>query len=184
MPTWSATSDGLFALHLVKGRLLAAHLRAASPEAMRQSLREIYLTSESTIAGAYQSMAGQVVAIGAPALPRDQFSFLHPSELRMALWRPGMRGSSPIMLPAGSFAALAVEEEFALVADNDRLVRLSLSDPKQQSPILDELLVPRAIATSGLPYMLLGMNPSKPGLITLTGMQLHPADAVALQPQK
>ena len=171
MPTWTRRGDGLFVLVLRNGFLDAVHVIASSPAAFRQSLRRLPLASNASVYSAYQTANGQVASIDGPQPTLDQLVFFHPARLRVAVWRPlSPGGTTPILLHEKSVTALVGDDDFALVATEDRLFRESLDDPADRVELLRGVLIPRAISSSDAPYLLL--SAATEGRIGLLEMSL------------
>jgi hypothetical protein len=182
MPTWGrgGQGDGLFALQLGDaasqrgGTLHAAHLRAESRAAMLQSIRRTFLAEGATPTTAMQCVAGRIETLGLDPIAMDQFVFLHPARLCMAVWRPfSPGGSTTLLLARDSVAALVDQPKSALVTTQRCLVRQQLIGAGEPDELLAGTLIPRPVRHERLDYLLLGVSQQRHGWIGLTGLRLR-----------
>lgn len=188
MPVWGGPRDGLFVLQLsdpqpeLGARLHALHMRTTSKQAIHQSLQRLFLAEGATIDTVMQCLAGQVNMLGLPAPALDQFVFLHPTQLRMAIWRPqaatsapGQGGqATPLLLIRRSIAAVVDQPSVALVSTDRALFRQQLTDSMDATELLKGTVIARPVGGEMFQYLLLSVSDRNPGQIGLTGLRLEP----------
>ncbi|MGH7289907.1 MAG: hypothetical protein ACREJT_01760, partial [Myxococcota bacterium] len=194
MPVWGGpgtgpgAGDGLFVLQLsdpqpeLGARLHALHMRTTSKQAIHQSLQRLFLAEGATIDTVMQCLAGQVNALGLPAPALDQFVFLHPTQLRMAVWRPpatpsapGQGGqANPLLLIRRSITAVVDQPSVALVSTDKALFRQQLTDSMDATELLKGTVIARPVSGEMFQYLLLSVSDRNPGQIGLTGLRLEP----------
>ena len=178
-PTWGGRGDGLFVLQLTEARLYAAYMNAADRQSISRTLQRKMLASGADRGIAFQTLTGQVTSHRTIRVDLDQLLFVHPSRLRIALWRPTARKNDPlIFLSTGSFAATAQERNWAIVSSWRELERQSLVNPEQTKQLLSGIAIPRVVTHPDLHYVLLQVNPQS-GQIGLFGLKLLPTGADA-----
>jgi hypothetical protein len=167
MPVWSDVPDGLFTLRLEEGRLELAYMIAQSPESTRSSLVRLPIASGRTRHDTYQCLASVAVMNG---LPRHREPFLlpwHPAAERIGLWRPVSSPGAALLLLEGSIAAVIDVSGLALVATARQLSTQNPTNLKDRRALLPGTHVPRPVARSDWPYVLLSPGAERIGLTAL-----------------
>lgn len=178
MPAWSGRSDGLFCLRLENGVLELAFAIAGSSDAFRQSLHTYTLGPDSSVSTAYQTLAGHITVPDAPMPPRDQLLYDHPLLSRVALWRPmAGAGRTAMYLNPGSFMAMLIDDDTALVATENELLRQRLSNARDKAKLLDGAHAIRSTPASDWEFVLL--SPEE-GQIGVLGLRLLPANETSV----
>jgi hypothetical protein len=177
MPQWSGRGDGLFCLRLSAGDLEIVFANASSLDAFRLSLRTYPLGPQATVSTAYQALTGQTTAVDAVSPSRDQLVYFHPWLERIALWRPlAGTGRTAMWLNPSSFMAVMVDDDVAIVATDEKLVRQRLSNPRDQIELLKGAHAIRPTAGSAWSYLLLSPGEGEIGLV---GLRLLPINEMA-----
>lgn len=182
MPTWSGQGDGLFVLSLGSGDLNANFALASDLDMFRQSRQRLPLATECNVHIAFQALTGQGGAIDLETATRDQLVFFHPAGKRMALWRPlAEPGRKFAFLYSRSVAGLVDEEEFALTATNNGLLRQSLSKPNEFIQLVAGTQIPRATKSQDWPFLLLQPGENSVGVMA---MRLLPREEAVFQSRR
>lgn len=155
LPTFDSTGAGLFAFRLNDaGVLNIAYLRGENERAMRQSLREIRISTGAKLNAVYQSVAAQPAIVGAPQPAQPTFVFFHPAMLRMAVWRPFHAQRPTVALASESFAASIGPDGFITQAVDDRVIGRVLDGNVRTHELTENLFIPRRVASEEWPYLL------------------------------
>lgn len=155
LPTFDSTGSGLFAFRLDDaGVLNVAYLRGENERAMRQSLREIRISTGAKLNAVYQSVAAQPAIVGAPQPSQPTFVFFHPAMLRMAVWRPFHAHRPTVALASESFAASIGPDNFVTQAVDDRVIGRVLDGNARTHELTENLFIPRRVASEEWPYLL------------------------------
>jgi hypothetical protein len=175
MPAWSGIDDGLFVLVLREGNLDALHGRGSSQSLYRQSFQRINLARNAALDTAFQTLGGQVTALGAAPVDRERLVFTDPVSGRAALWHPLATGPKEVLLHEDSYFA-AVDGDFALVTTDTDLLRQSLENPLARQKLLAGTLIARPTSSPEWPFVLLAPAEGRVGLTALK--MLPPEEAV------
>jgi hypothetical protein len=167
MPTWSWSTtssgrgDGLFVLSLAEGHLEAVFAIAADEASFRQSRQRLALAIEASVYSAYQAISAQVSGPGSTGVGREQLIFFHPSQMRMAMWRPTSGGISAArgnlsMFDRLSYAAVIHDEDHAIVTTEEQLIVRNIHRERDRAHLIAGMHVARTTPMSGVwPYILL-----------------------------
>jgi len=177
MPTWSPRGDALFVIRLSdSGQLSLLYGSSASRAAFQQSAQTLSLTNRANVQTAYQVMAGTASrSTGDSRASTEQLIFYHPGQSRAALWQPLTASSRRLYTLADhSYAAVMDDEEFAIVATDEALIRQAALDPtKRPAELAAGAMVPRRVDDPNWQFLLL--SPVE-GRIGLTFMRLMPPE--------
>jgi hypothetical protein len=167
LPVWSEEPDGLFALRLHEGRLEIAYMLTASPLSTRESLLRLPVTTDSSLHDAYQCTASVAGMTGVPLRGEAHLLFWHPAMERMALWRPlSSPGAATLLLPQSISAAVDVSG-LALVGTAEALSVQNPANLKDRRSIMPGAHVPRPVARSDWPWVVLSPDEDRIGLMAL-----------------
>ena len=166
-PVWSSEPDGLFALRLEEGRLQLTYMIAESPLSTRSSLVRLPLAADRPPHDAYQCVASVAVMTGVPGYGEPHLLFWHPTAERICLWRPVSSPGSSLLLLERSIAAVMDASGLALVGTARELYAQSPANLKDRRALLPGTHVPRPVARSDWPYVMLSPGPQRVGLTAL-----------------
>jgi hypothetical protein len=166
-PVWSSEPDGLFALRLEQGRLELTYMIAESPDSTRESLLRLPLATERPPHDAYQCVASLGVMNGVPGPGEPHLLFWHPTAQRIGLWRPLSSPGSSLLLVERSIAAVMDASGFVLVGTAQELYAQNPANLKDRRALLPGTHVPRPVARSDWPYVMLSPGPQRTGLTAL-----------------
>jgi hypothetical protein len=162
----------LFCFHLIDTELELVFANVASADAFRMSVRPYPLGRDATVATAFQALTGQVPPSDWSTSNRDQLLYVHPWLERVALWRPlAGSGRTAVSLNVGSFMAVLSEDDVAIVATDEKLIRQRISNPRDQIDVLKGTHAIRPTPASPWTYVLL--TPGE-GAISLVGLKMLP----------
>ncbi|MHC4416791.1 MAG: hypothetical protein ACYS0G_16095 [Planctomycetota bacterium] len=167
LPIWSDVPDGLFALRLDEGRLELTYMIAESPDSTKASLVRLPLASERSVHDAYQCVASVAVMTGVPGHREAHLLFWHPAAERIGLWRPVSSPGAALLLLEGSISAAIDMSGTALVGTDGQVYAQSPANLKDRRALLPGAHVPRPVARSDWPYVLLSPGEQRIGLIAL-----------------
>jgi hypothetical protein len=171
MPTWAGSNAGLFVLRLVDGRLEALHLIALTQASLEQTTRRITLATElASRSTGYQAMANQYQVTGQPMSSGERLVFWHPSQARMAVWRP-LTSDGPALqfLAPDSFSATDDGLGAMIVTTGrDGLILQSVQNPALHADIIDGTFVARRTTRADWPHVLLdARDANRIGLVAI-----------------
>jgi hypothetical protein len=165
MPVWSDVADGLFALRLESGKLELTFMNAESPLTTRASLVRLPIASERTRHDTYQCLASVAVMNDLPRRREPFLLFWHPASGRIGLWRPVTSPGAALMLVEGSISAAIDASGTAVVATAQQLFAQNPASLTDRRPLLPGAHVPRRVARSDWPFVLLSPRDNRTGLL-------------------
>jgi hypothetical protein len=165
MPVWSDVTDGLFALRLESGNLELTYMNAESPLTTRASLVRLPIASERTRHDAYQCLASVAVMNDLPRRREPFLLFWHPTTGRIGLWRPVTSPGAALMFVEGSISAAIDASGTAVVGTAQQLFAQSPANLADRRALLPGAHVPRRVARSDWPFVLLSPRDNRTGLL-------------------
>jgi len=175
LPVWSGRGDGLFVFALRDGSLDVVYASAQSEAAFRQSMRRLNVARGASVHTAYQSLHTTQITITDQPARYEHLAFVHPSEMRMAVWRPFAPTNERLtLLEQNSFAAIVdINADLTLTATSQNLLVERFTSPTDDSELIGNTLIPRRVRRDDWPYLLL--SPQERA-VALTAMRLLPSE--------
>ncbi|MHC4711363.1 MAG: hypothetical protein ACYTA3_13365 [Planctomycetota bacterium] len=104
---------------------------------------------------------------GVPGPGEPHLLFWHPTAQRIGLWRPLSSPGSSLLLVERSIAAVMDASGFVLVGTAQELYAQNPANLKDRRALLPGTHVPRPVARSDWPYVMLSPGPQRTGLTAL-----------------